>query len=68
MHNEGVYTADSSTITTTGRHVDAATGQSVTVRSVTTFVGQDAFTVQLFYVAAEGRDDKTITLAHVRRR
>ena len=68
MYNEGVYSPDTGTITTTGRHVDAATGQSVTVRSVTTFVDQDAFTVQLFYADAEGRVAKTITLTHTRSR
>ena len=68
MHNEGVYAAESGTITTAGRHVDAATGQLVTVRSVTTFVGQDAFTVQLFYADAEGNDAKTIMLTHTRSR
>lgn len=68
MHNEGVYAPESGTITTAGRHVDAATGQSVTVRSVTTFVDQDAFTVQLFYGDAEGNDAKTIVLTHTRSR
>jgi len=68
MHNEGVYAVESGTITTAGRHVDAATGQSVTVRSVTTFIDQDAFTVQLFYADAEGRDAQTIMLSHTRSR
>jgi hypothetical protein len=67
MHNEGTISSDGRIITCFGSHIDTATGKATNVRSVTTFLDNDAFTVELFY--GEGsKDAKTITLRHKRKK
>jgi hypothetical protein len=66
MNSEGSLSEDGKTITSWGTHVDAATGQAVRVRTVTTLSGSDAFTLEMVYTDAEGRDAKTIELVHAR--
>lgn len=66
MHNEGTISSDGRIITCFGSHIDTATGKVANVRSVTTFIDNDTFTIELFY--GEGsRDAKTITLRHKRK-
>jgi hypothetical protein len=62
----GAMSADGRTITTWGTHRDAATGEEVKVRSVTTFVAGNHFILEMYY--GEGEKAKTITLKHERRK
>ncbi|MGH8692884.1 MAG: DUF1579 family protein, partial [Burkholderiales bacterium] len=64
LHSEGVLFPDGKTITCWGTHIDAATGKEMKVRTVTTLRDKDAFTLEMFYADAEGKDAKTITLTH----
>jgi len=66
MHNEGAISEDGKTITCWGTHIDAATGKESKVRSVTTFLDKDAFTLEMFYT--EGKEAKVITLTHKRKK
>lgn len=68
MHNEGVISSDSKSITCRGTHRDAASGKEVQVRTVTTLRDADAFTLELIYADDEGKDAQTITLTHKRKR
>jgi hypothetical protein len=67
MHSEGTASEDGKTITCVGKHIDTATGKEVTVRTVTTIQGQDAFTLDLVYADPDGTDAKTVTLTHTRK-
>lgn len=67
LHAEGLLSADGLTMSASGRHVDAATGELVDVRTVTRIVDDDTFTVEYRYAGAEGPDTKTIVLTHRRR-
>ncbi|GEM_PF-2328122 len=66
MHNEGAISGDGKTITSFGTHVDAASGKAVKVRTVMTFLDNNAFTLEMFY--GEGEEAKTITLTHNRKK
>jgi len=65
MHSEGVLSADGKAITSWGTHIDAATGKEVKVGTVTTILDQDAFTLEMLYVA--GEETKAVTLTHKRK-
>jgi hypothetical protein len=64
MMSTGTISSDGKTITTRGKHRDSASGEEVEVRSVTTLVDRDAFTLQMTY--GDGDGARTITLKHQR--
>lgn len=66
LQSAGAFSADKRTIISNGRHVDTAAGKPVSVRSVTTFIDDNTFVIEMFY--DEGASSaKTITLTHRRR-
>jgi hypothetical protein len=65
MHNEGDISTDGKTITCLGAHIDAASGKEVKMRTVTTIVDADNFTLKMFYM---GEETKKITLIHKRKK
>jgi len=67
MQNEGAFSADGKTFTCSGKHIEAATGKDVEVRTMTTIVDNDSFTLEMIYGGAEGDMAKTITLTHRRK-
>ncbi|MCI0588400.1 MAG: DUF1579 family protein [Planctomycetes bacterium] len=64
----GSLSEDGKTLTCTGTHVDAKAGAPAKVRTVTTFQGPEAFRLEMTYLDAEGKDSKTIVLAHARKK
>jgi hypothetical protein len=67
MYSEGSLSEDRTTISCRGTHVDVATNQRVEVRTVTTMLPDDTFTLAMTYADQSGRDSKTVTLTHTRR-
>jgi hypothetical protein len=67
MKSEGDISKDGKTITCWGTHIDLATGKPVKVRTVTSLLDQDAFTLEMVYTDADGKDSKVITLTHKRK-
>lgn len=68
MMSEGTISADRKIITCWGNHVDVATNQVVRVRTVTTFVDPDTFVLEMIYTDTDGKDLKTVTLTHNRKK
>lgn len=68
MHSEGAIDKDGKTITCLRKHIDAATGKEMKVRSVTTIQDKDAFKLEMIYLDGEGKEAKTITLTHKRKK
>lgn len=67
MSSEGTISPDGKTITCWGNHVDVAVNKSVKVRTVTTFVDNDTFILEMIYTDTDGKDVKTVTLTHKRK-
>lgn len=65
MHSEGMISSDGKSITCWGTLIDIATDKESKVRTVTTFLDKDTFTLELTYV--DGKAEKTITLTHKRK-
>ena len=68
MHSVGDISNDGKSITCWGKHVDISAGKDVKVRTVTSFMDKDAFTLEMVYTDAEGKDSKVITLTHQRKK
>ncbi len=67
MHNEGTISEDGKTITCSGTGIDLATGKEAKVRTVTTILDKDTFTLELNYADFEGKEAKAVTLTHKRK-
>jgi catechol 2,3-dioxygenase-like lactoylglutathione lyase family enzyme len=67
MHCEGDLAPDGKSIICQGTHRDAATGKEMQVRTVTTFVDKDAFTLAVGYTDPASKETRTITMTHKRR-
>jgi hypothetical protein len=67
MMSEGTISPDGKTVTCWGNHVDVAINKSVKVRTVTTFVDNDTFVLEMIYTDTDGKDFKTVTLTHKRK-
>jgi hypothetical protein len=66
LHASGAWSADGRSFTTEGTHLDAAAGEIVPVRSITTLVEADTFTLELIY-GPDTAAPRRITLTHRRR-
>lgn len=64
MNSEGTISSDGKIITCWGNHVDVSINKSVKVRTVTTFVDNDTFVLEMIYTNPDGKDFKTVTLTH----
>ena len=67
MHNEGTISNDGKAITCLGTGIDLATGKEAKVRTVTTIIDKDTFTLELQYADFEGKEAKAVTLTHKRK-
>jgi hypothetical protein len=68
MHNEGTISRDGKSITFLGPRIDSATRKEGKVRSVTTFVNKDTFTLEWYFIDADGKEAKVVTLTHKRKK
>jgi uncharacterized protein DUF1579 len=68
LHPFGTLSADGRTLTSLGERADPATRQVHLLKTVTTFVDADHFTVQWFQADDGGVERLTVTMEHVRKK
>src|SRR5262245_52477903 len=68
MHNEGEISADGKTITCTGTKFDTATGKEAKIRTVTTITDKDTYTLEWYTTGPDGKEARTVTLTHKRKK
>ncbi len=68
MHNKGMISADGKTITSFGTAIDLASGREAHVRTLTTMIDANTFTLEMQYTDPISKETKTITLTHKRRK
>ncbi len=68
LHSEGSISADGKVITNLGAEVNPATGESTKLRTVTTLIDQDHYTLEWFNPGADGKDVKGVSMTHTRRK
>jgi hypothetical protein len=67
-YNEGTVTDDGKEMTNAGESRDPSTGKPYRLRTVTTFVDRDHFVTEWFGTPDGGKESKTVTLNHTRKR
>ena len=67
LHARGTLSGDGRTLTSSGTHVEPATGREALVRTVTTFVDPETFTLELTYADSVGQVARSVLLTHRRR-
>jgi hypothetical protein len=68
MHNEGSISADGRIMTNQGESLDSATGKPFKLRTVTTIVDTDHFTLEWFHVVDESKAERVVTMSHTRKK
>lgn len=68
LHNTGTMSADGKVITNEGISHDASAGQEYKLRTVTTIVDPDHYTLEWFHLAGDGKAEKIVSMAHTRRK
>jgi hypothetical protein len=68
MHNEGSIDKDGKVITNEGETVDHSTGKNTKLRTVTTIIDVDHYTLEWFRPSADGKDEKVVSMSHTRRK
>jgi Protein of unknown function (DUF1579) len=67
LYTEGTLSEDGKVITNVGERTDPVTGEKKGIRTVTTFVDKDHYTVEWFQPYREGNDQKVVTMILTRR-
>jgi uncharacterized protein DUF1579 len=68
MHNEGTISNDGKVLTCSGDRIDPTTGKTVKLRTVTTLADSDHYTLEWYFTDSEGKEEKTVTLSHSRKK
>jgi hypothetical protein len=68
LHNEGTISADGKVIKNEGDAPDHATGQYTKLRTVTTIIDPDHYTLEWFHTGAGGKEEKGVSMTHTRRK
>jgi Protein of unknown function (DUF1579) len=68
LHTEGAISDDEKVITNVGERTDPMTGKSGRLRTVTTITDKDHYTVEWFLTGTDGKEQKTVTLIHTRKK
>ena len=68
MHNEGSISKDGKTISNEGEYPDRMTNKMTKLRTVTTIVDQDHYTLEWFKPGADGKEEKVVSMTHTRRK
>jgi hypothetical protein len=68
MHNEGSISEDGKVITNLGKSLDPATGKPYKLRTVTTIVDHDHFTLEWFGTEDGGKESRVVSMSHTRRK
>ncbi len=68
MHNEGTVSDDGKVITNSGESTDPQTGKPYKLRTVTTIIDKDHFTLEWFHTSADGKESPVVSMTHVRKK
>ena len=68
LHTEGSISADEKVITNIGERTDPLTGKTGRLRTVTTIIDKDHYTLEWFLTGADSKEQKTVTLIHTRKK
>lgn len=68
MHNEGTVSDDGKVFTNMGEPLDPQTGKPYKLRTVTTIVDPDNFTLEWFRIDDGGKEAKVVSMSHVRKK
>jgi hypothetical protein len=67
LHNQGTISDNGKVITQTGERNDPRTGKTSKIRTVTTIVDRDHFTIEWFLPDDEGHEQRMVLLDHTRK-
>jgi hypothetical protein len=68
LHNEGTVSDDGKVYTNSREPLDPQTGKPYKLRTVTTIIDRDNFTLEWFRVDAAGKDSKVVSMTHTRKK
>ena len=68
LHNEGSISEDGKVITNVGQSLDPVTGKPYKLRTVTTIVDRDHFTLEWFHADDGGKEDRVVSMSHTRKK
>jgi Protein of unknown function (DUF1579) len=68
LHNEGGISEDGAVITNGGESVERLTNQPYKLRTVTTIVDADHFTLEWFRTNGGGKEEKVVSMTHTRKK
>jgi hypothetical protein len=67
LHNEGSISDDGKVITNRGESRDPTTGMPYKLRTVTTIVDHDHFTLEWFRTDQDGKEEPVVSMSHTRK-
>jgi hypothetical protein len=67
MHNTGTLAEDGKSLTFLGEHFDMLARRMAKLRTVYTLTDPDHFTLEWFQTGADGKEERVVTLTHLRR-
>jgi hypothetical protein len=68
LHNEGTVSDDGKVFTNSSEPIDPETRKPYKLRTVTTIIDQDNFTLEWFRVDDGGKDSKVVSMTHTRKK
>jgi hypothetical protein len=68
MHNEGDFSRDGKILTLSGESISAQTGEMVMLRTVTTIVDDNHYTLEWFITEPGGKEERKVVLTHTRKK
>jgi hypothetical protein len=68
MHNEGSFSENGKVLTLAGDSIDGFTGKPVKLRTVTTIVDENRYTLEWFIAEPGGKEERKVVLTHTRKR
>ena len=68
LHNEGAFSDDGKVLTLEGDSIDGFTGKPVKLRTVTTKVDEDHYTLEWFMSEPGGKEERKVVLKHTRKK
>jgi Protein of unknown function (DUF1579) len=68
LHNEGSISEDGRVITNFGKSLNPTTGKPYKLRTVTTIVDHDHFTLEWFGTEDGGKESKVVSMSHARKK
>jgi Protein of unknown function (DUF1579) len=68
LHSKGSISQDGKVITNEGESLDKVSGKNTKLRTVTTIIDPDHYTLEWFRPGATGKDEKVVSMTHARRK